>query len=179
MIHFTNTLTGKKEQLVVSNKLLMYVCGVTPYDHAHVGHGRCYVAFDIVNRLLSFLGEPPLYCRNFTDIDDKLLRRADKELGDRLRFKEIADKYIASFRKDMASLNCLSPQIEPRVTDNIPHIIAFIEKLVASGHAYVAGEDVYFDIEKLKFSNWYKNVINFIKNSIILYIIMISGFNYF
>lgn len=148
MIYFTNTLTGKKEQLVVSDKLLMYVCGVTPYDHAHVGHGRCYVAFDIVNRLLSFLGEPPLYCRNFTDIDDKLLRRADKEFGDRLRFKEIAEKYIASFRKDMAALNCLSPQIEPRVTDNIPHIVTFIEKLIASGHAYVSEGDVYFDIEK-------------------------------
>ncbi len=150
MIQFTNTLTGKKEELVVSKQLLMYVCGVTPYDHAHIGHGRCYVAFDIINRLLSFLGEPPLYCRNFTDIDDKLLRRAEKEFDDRLRFKEIADRYIASFHKDMLALNCLSPQIEPRVTDNIPQIITFIEQLIASGHAYVADKDVYFDIETFK-----------------------------
>src|SRR5205814_3085407 len=132
MIYFTDTLSGKKEELVVSKQLLMYVCGVTPYDHAHVGHGRCYVAFDIINRLLSFLGEPPLYCRNFTDIDDKLLRRAETEFGDKLRFREIADRYIASFHKDMIALNCLSPQIEPRVTDNIPQIIAFIEKLISS-----------------------------------------------
>jgi cysteinyl-tRNA synthetase len=148
MLKFTNTLTGKKEEFVVSDKLLMYVCGVTPYDHAHVGHGRCYVAFDVLYRLLSFLGVAPVYCRNFTDIDDKLLNRAAKEFGDRLRYREIADRYIASFHKDMAALNCLSPAIEPRVTHNIQPIIEFIEQLIASGHAYQAGNDVYFDIER-------------------------------
>lgn len=147
MIHFTNTLSGKKEEFKLSSKLSLYVCGITPYDHAHVGHGRCYVSFDIINRLLSFIGEPPIYCRNFTDVDDKLLRKAEQEYGDRLRFREVADRYIASFGKDMAALNCLSPQIEPRVTDNIPPIISFIEKLIASGHAYQSGGDVYFAID--------------------------------
>lgn len=147
MIQFTNTLTKKKEPFTVSDSVKMYVCGVTPYDHAHVGHGRCYVSFDIINRLLSFLGEPPLYCRNFTDIDDKLLNKAEREFGDRLRFREIADRYIASFKKDMSLLNCLSPQVEPRVTDHIPQIIDFIQLLIDKGHAYNVGGDVYFAVD--------------------------------
>jgi cysteinyl-tRNA synthetase len=147
MIQLTNTLSGKKEIISISHNLLMYVCGVTPYDHAHIGHGRCYVAFDVVYRLLTFFGAKVMYCRNFTDIDDKLLYRAEKELGDRLRYREIADCYIKSFKKDMQALRCISPQHEPRVTDNISHIIAFIEQLIIAGHAYQSGGDVYFDIE--------------------------------
>lgn len=147
MIQVTNTLSGKKEQIVPIDQFKLYVCGVTPYDHAHVGHGRCYVSFDIINRLSSFLGMPPLYCRNFTDIDDKLLNKAEQEFGDRLRFREIADRYIASFHNDMAALNCLSPQIEPRVTDVIPQIVTFIQGLIDAGAAYQSGSDIYFDIE--------------------------------
>lgn len=146
-MHFMNTLTGKKEELTHKSPVKMYVCGVTPYDDTHVGHGRCYVSFDLVKRFLSFSGREVVYCRNFTDIDDKTMNRAEKELGDRLRFKEIADRYINHFQNDIGKLNCLAPDYEPRVTDNIPAIITFIEELIEKGSAYQAGNDVYFRIE--------------------------------
>lgn len=145
MIKLTNTITGKKEELQSKN-ITMYVCGVTPYDHAHVGHGRCYVSFDVLYRLLKFLGNDVTYCRNFTDIDDKLLHRAQKEFNDRMRYQEIANRYIESFNRDMTKLNCIKPDIEPRVTENIDTIISFIEQLIAKGHAYESNGDVYFSI---------------------------------
>jgi len=147
-MQFTNTLSGKKEEFVAGKQLKMYVCGVTPYDDAHIGHGRCYVAFDLLLRTLHFFGIDVNYCRNFTDIDDKTMHRAEKEFGDRLRFHEIADRYIKNFHQDIGKLNCLSPNHEPRVTDNIPQIIEFIQKLIDKGDAYQAGHDVYFSIEK-------------------------------
>jgi cysteinyl-tRNA synthetase len=146
-MQFMNTLTGKKEELRRVKPVKMYVCGVTPYDDTHVGHGRCYVSFDLFKRFLSFSGLEVVYCRNFTDIDDKTMNRAEKELGDRLRFKEIADRYINHFHEDIAQLNCLIPDYEPRVTDNIPAIIIFIQELIDKGCAYQAGNDVYFRIE--------------------------------
>lgn len=146
-MQFFNTLTGKKEELV-NKQVKMYVCGVTPYDDAHIGHGRCYVAFDLLYRMLKFFGNEVTYCRNFTDIDDKTMRRAEKELGSRLKFNEIADRYINNFHHDIAQLNCLSPDKEPRVTENIPQIIEFIQELIDKGDAYQAGNDVYFSIEK-------------------------------
>ncbi len=146
-MHFMNTLTGKKEELHKVVPIKMYVCGITPYDDTHVGHGRCYVSFDLLKRFLSFSGLQVVYCRNFTDIDDKTMNRAEKELGDRLRFKEIADRYINHFHHDIAQLNCLLPDYEPRVTDNIPAIIVFIQELIDKGCAYQSGNDVYFRIE--------------------------------
>lgn len=146
MMLCTNTLTGKKEELRVDKQIKMYVCGVTPYDDAHVGHGRCYVSFDVLQRTLRFFGADVLYCRNYTDIDDKIMNRAHKELGDRLRYKEIADRYIKSFQKSVARLNCMVPSVEPRVTENIQPIIQFIEELIQAGHAYQSGSDVYFNI---------------------------------
>ena len=120
----------------------MYVCGVTPYAPSHIGHGRCYVSFDIVYRFLKFLGYEVLYCRNYTDIDDKLLNKAQ----DKLRYQEIAHKYITSFQDDMRALDCATPDFEPRVTENISAIIEFIEGLIAKGHAYEARGDVYFSV---------------------------------
>ncbi len=145
-----NTLSGKKEPFIPQHEktVTMYVCGVTPYDHAHIGHGRCYVTFDLLYRMLEFLGYDVVYCRNFTDIDDKLLNKAQAEFGDRMRYHELASKYIASYNQDMARLNTVVPAFEPRVTENIPQIIRFIEELVASGKAYaVEGGDVYFNIQ--------------------------------
>ncbi len=145
-MQFHNNLTGKKEEFIVNAPIKMYVCGITPYDDAHVGHGRCYVSFDLLRRFFLFSGHEVIYCRNFTDIDDKTMNRAEKELGDRLRFKEIADRYINNFHADIARLNCASPTYEPRVTDHIPEIIQFIEELIAKGSAYQSGNDVYFRI---------------------------------
>ncbi|HEX4069322.1 MAG TPA: cysteine--tRNA ligase [Candidatus Babeliales bacterium] len=147
-MQFTNTLSGKKEKFATSKPVKMYVCGVTPYDDAHIGHGRCYVAFDLLLRMLRFFGHEVNYCRNFTDIDDKTMHRAEKEFGDRLRFHEIADRYIANFHQDIAKLNCVPPNHEPRVTENIPQIIEFIQNLITQGYAYQSDSDVYFLIEK-------------------------------
>ncbi len=125
----------------------MYVCGITPYDYAHLGHGRCYVTFDLLYRLLIFLGYRVTYCRNFTDIDDKLLNRADKELNDPSAYLILANKYIASFHEDMEKLACKAPDFEPRVTTHIVPIISFIEGLIAKEKAYATEVgDVYFRI---------------------------------
>ena len=148
MLYLTNSLTGKKEEFkpLTSGRVLLYVCGVTPYDNAHVGHGRCYITFDVLYRLLKFVGYDVAYCRNFTDIDDKILNKAEKELGDRQRYDEITARYIASYHADMEKLNCLPPTYEPRVTGTIPEIIDFIAGLIEKGKAYAVDGDVYFRI---------------------------------
>jgi cysteinyl-tRNA synthetase len=149
MLQLTNSLTGKKEVFKPLNKdeINIYVCGITPYDYAHLGHGRCYVSFDLLVRLLRFIGYNVIYGRNFTDIDDKILRRAQEELGDMHRYPEITNKYINAFNADVHALNCLHPTFEPRVTLMIPQIITFIGKLIDAGHAYVSKSDVYFSVE--------------------------------
>src|SRR5579872_5770169 len=150
MFTISNTLTGKKElfKSITPGKVLLYACGITPYDQAHMGHGRSYISFDVLTRWLKLLGYEVTYCRNFTDIDDKLLKKAQDQLGDIHRYKEIATKYINQYHDEMEALNCASPTVEPRVTDNIPLIIDFISDLIAKGYAYSVGGDVYFSIEK-------------------------------
>lgn len=145
----TNTKTSQKEQIVSTqdSKLTMYVCGITPYDYAHIGHGRCYIVFDVLYRLLTFSGRSVIYCRNFTDIDDKLLKKAQDEFADKSRFIEIAERYSNAFSQDMQALNCKRPQFEPKVTEHIPQIIVFIEELIKKQHAYVVDNDVYFSID--------------------------------
>ncbi len=149
-LSLTNTLFGKKEIFTPlhDNAANMYVCGITPYDHAHIGHGRCYVAFDVLYRLLKFLGYDVTYVRNFTDIDDKLLNRAQQELGDRMRYPEIAQRYIQSFEQNMHALNCLTPTVQPRATQVIDDIIALVQKLIDKKYAYVVDGDVYYDVQK-------------------------------
>ena len=152
MIQITNTQSGKKEQIkpIEPHTIKMYVCGITPYDFSHVGHGRVAVVFDLLYRYLKFLDFNVTYCRNFTDIDDKLLKRAQEELGDQMLYAQVASKYITSYTKDVRALNCLDPDIEPRVTEVIPEIIQFIKDLVDSGHAYQANGDV---LGELTFNN--------------------------
>ncbi len=147
-LEITNTLSGKKELIIPhkAKEILLYVCGITPYDFAHVGHGRCNVTFDLLVRLLTELGFDVKYCRNFTDIDDKLLVRAERELGDRMRYKEIADKYIQAFREDVDALGCVRPSCEPRVTETIDDIIDFIKVLVEKGYAYESAGSIYFSV---------------------------------
>lgn len=149
-LSLTTTQTGKKKTFVPLHdyKVLMYVCGITPYDFAHVGHGRCYTTFDLLYRLLQAVGYRVHYCRNFTDIDDKLLSRARTELGDEQRYTEIAQKYITAYHEDMQRLHCLPPTYEPLVTQNIPQIIAMVEALIVKGYAYVVGGDVYYRVKK-------------------------------
>ena len=150
MLTFINSFTKKKELFSPSNppKVRMYVCGITPYAPAHIGHGRCYVTFDLVFRLLTFLGYHVDYCRNITDIDDKLLKKAVDEFGDAKQFTVIADRYITEYRTDMKLLNCLTPTYEPRVTAHIPEIISFIQNLIQKGIAYQSNGDVYFAVRE-------------------------------
>ena len=148
MLHFTNTFTQKKEDFAIQDnkKVAMYVCGITPYDYAHIGHGRCYVTFDLVYRLLTFLEYEVVYARNFTDIDDKIIKRAELELHDPTRYLEITNRFIKSFGRDMKSLNCLPATYEPRVTETIPQIIAFVQGLIKNGTAYEIDGSVYFRV---------------------------------
>ena len=148
MITISNTLSGKKELFKPINegKISLYVCGITPYDYAHLGHGRVYVSFDVLYRLLQFLGYEVTYCRNFTDIDDKIIARAQKELGDPNKFEQISQKYIGTFNEDIKLLNCLPPKFQPLVTQTMPEIIAFVQGLIKQGKAYESNGDVYFDI---------------------------------
>jgi cysteinyl-tRNA synthetase len=125
----------------------IYVCGPTVYDHAHIGHARAAVAFDILVRHLGAEGYKVNYVRNFTDIDDKIIARA-KEKG--VPWKELADFFIQSFSEDMDALGCLTPTHTPRATEYITQMQEDIQGILDSGHAYPLDGDIYFDVESLK-----------------------------
>ncbi|GAA0840655.1 cysteine--tRNA ligase [Marinobacter szutsaonensis] len=147
MIRIYNTLTQKKEEFrpIEPGKVRMYVCGMTVYDYCHLGHARVLVAFDVITRYLRHRGYDVHYVRNITDIDDKILRRAD-ENGE--VYSDLTGRMIRAMHEDEAKLGVLSPDEEPRATAYIDEIIAMIHKLVSSGHAYAADNgDVYFAVE--------------------------------
>jgi cysteinyl-tRNA synthetase len=141
-----NTLTGEKEIFVplIPGKVGMYVCGVTVYDYCHIGHARAGVVFDIIFRYLKYAGYDVTYVRNYTDIDDKIINRANQEGTD---YRTIADRYIQSFDEDMALLGLAKPSVEPKATDHIDGIISIIEALIANKHAYLSAGDVYYAVE--------------------------------
>ncbi len=141
-----NTMTRKKEEFVPRepNKVYMYVCGITAYDLCHIGHARCAVVFDVLVRFLRFKGYDVLYVRNFTDIDDKIINKANQE---GLSCKEVAEKYIAHFYEDMDKLGVLRADIEPKATDHIEEMQKLIQVLIDKGYAYVTKSgDVYFRV---------------------------------
>lgn len=144
-IKIYNTLTGKKEEFkpLLPPKVGIYVCGPTVYDSCHIGHARAAVVFDVIVRYLRKRGYNVIYVRNYTDVDDKVINRANEEKVD---FLEIADRYIKEYERDMTSLGVLPPDIAPRVSDHIPDIIKAVEKLIANGNAYVSDGDVFFDV---------------------------------
>ena len=111
----------------------MYVCGVTSYDYSHVGHARVYVAFDVLVRVLQHLGREVQYVRNFTDIDDKIIARAQEKGEDPLA---LSSRFINEFHHDMDVLGCLRPHHEPKATEYIASMISSIESIVENGHAY-------------------------------------------
>lgn len=141
-----NTLTGEKELFVplIPGKAGMYVCGVTVYDYCHIGHARAGVVFDIIFRYLKYAGYDVTYVRNYTDIDDKIINRANQEGTD---YRTIADRYIQAFDEDMGRLGLAKPTVEPKATDHIDGIVGIIEELIAKGHAYVSEGDVYYAVE--------------------------------
>jgi cysteinyl-tRNA synthetase len=141
-----NTLTGEKEIFVplVPGKAGMYVCGVTVYDYCHIGHARANVVFDVIFRYLKYAGYDVTYVRNYTDIDDKIINRANQEGVD---YRTIADRYIQAFDEDMDRLGLAKPTVEPKATDHINGIINIIETLIDKGHAYESEGDVYYAVE--------------------------------
>jgi cysteinyl-tRNA synthetase len=146
MIRIYNTLTHEKEVLqpIEPGKVRMYVCGMTVYDYCHLGHGRVLVAFDVITRYLRHRGYDVHYVRNITDIDDKILRRAD-ERGE--VYTELTGRMIQAMHEDEARLGVLPPTEEPRATGHITEMLAMIEKLIAGGYAYAADNgDVYFAV---------------------------------
>ena len=146
-IRIYNTL-GKKKQVfetIEPGKVRMYVCGPTVYDSCHIGHARSVVVFDVIVRYLEASGYSVKYVRNFTDVDDKIINRAN-ETG--LECSEIAEKYIAEFYTDMDALNVRRATIEPKATEHITDIIRIIEILMDRKVAYRIENDVYFAVEK-------------------------------
>lgn len=140
----TNTLTGQKEEFVpAGDPVRMYVCGVTPYDSAHVGHAMSYIVFDVIRRYLEFRGYRVRHVQNFTDIDDKIIARAQRLGLDPLA---LAERYIAEYFADMDALNIKRAHVYPRATQEIPMIITIIQGLLRSGCAYVVDGDVYFRV---------------------------------
>lgn len=148
MLQIFNTLSRKKEEFspIVPGKVGLYVCGITIYDYCHIGHARTYVAFDVINRYLSFSGYDVTYVRNITDVDDKIIKRAAEN-------NESCDALTARFTKamhaDFAALKLLPADIEPTVTTHINDIIELIQKLMDKEYAYQATDgDVLFDVSK-------------------------------
>lgn len=132
------------------NPLRIYVCGITPYDYSHIGHARCYLVYDILIRSLRYFKFNYLYCRNITDIDDKIINKAKLEFDDPRKFNEISERYYKSFKDDLAKLNCIEPNFEPKVSETIEEIINFIEKLIKKGFAYELDGSVYFSVDEYK-----------------------------
>ncbi|MFH1578459.1 MAG: cysteine--tRNA ligase, partial [Candidatus Omnitrophota bacterium] len=146
-----NTLTHKKEEFQASNppEVKMYTCGVTVYDHSHIGHARSLYVFDVIRRYLKHRGYKVKFVRNITDIDDKIINKAG-ELG--ISSQEVANKFIESYHKDLGLLEIDTADFEPKATENIDHMIKHISGLIDKGYAYQSGGDVYFRVRK--FSNY-------------------------
>ena len=150
MIQFTNTQTRKKEKFVPLNApdVLIYTCGPTVYNFAHIGNFRANVTYDIVKRWLKSRGFNVKHVMNITDVDDKTIRDS---ISAGVSLKEFTDKYTAAFFEDCKTLRIIPPDVHPRATENIPQMIKLIEELIEKGFAYKAADNcVYFSIEKFK-----------------------------
>jgi cysteinyl-tRNA synthetase len=142
-----NTMTGKKEAFspLQPGKVGMYVCGVTVYDYCHIGHARANIVFDIVYRYLQHLGFEVNYVRNYTDVDDKIINRANERgIDSRL----LSEEFIRAFDEDMARLGLQVPTHQPKATEHIEQIVAVIQRLVERDLAYASAGDVYFAVEQ-------------------------------
>lgn len=160
MLKVFNSYSGALEEFkpISDNQVLMYVCGPTVYDYPHLGHARCYITWDVVYRYLKFLGYNVKYCRNVTDVDDKILAKAKFENTTQ---EEIAKKYYDIFSESMKDLNVLKPDIEPLATKNIGEMIAIVKSLIDKGFAYESDGDVYFRVKKFeKYGNLSKQPID-------------------
>ena len=144
-----NTFSNKLEEFIPinENKVTMYVCGPTVYDYPHLGHARCYITWDMVYRYLKFLGYDVKYCRNVTDVDDKILKKAKEE---NTTAEVISKRYYEIFADSMKKLNVLKPDIEPFATKTLGEMISIVKDLIKNDYAYVIDGDVYFRVKKFK-----------------------------
>jgi cysteinyl-tRNA synthetase len=149
VLKLNNTLSGRKEEFVPLKEghVGMYVCGPTVYDYFHIGNARPFLMFEVLRRYLKFKGYKVKYVTNFTDIDDKVIKKAN-ELG--MEFSEVADRFIKEYFKDADCLNIGRADVYPRATHHIADIIDFIVKLEDKGYAYSADGDVFFDVSRFK-----------------------------
>lgn len=148
-LKFYNTLTSNVEEFkpLHGNTVKMYVCGPTVYDYCHMGHARSYIVFDVIRRYLKYRGYNVIYVQNFTDVDDKIIKRA-KELG--MSPLEVSGKFIKAYFEDMDKLNIARADYYPRVSENISEIITMIQKLIEQGYAYESEGSVYFSIDSMR-----------------------------
>ena len=144
-----NTLTGKKDEFhpLKEGKVGMYVCGVTAYDFSHIGHARAAVVFDVIFRYLKYRGYEVTYVRNYTDVDDKIINKANDEGVDT---KTIAERYILEYDRDMGTLKVEMPTFIPRATEHIPEMLRLIERLIENGYGYEVQGDVFYEVSKFK-----------------------------
>ena len=142
-----NSYTNQIEQFetIEPNKVKMYVCGPTVYDNAHLGHARCYITWDVLYRYLKFKGYDVTYCRNVTDVDDKILKKAESE---NKTPEEVSKYWYERFSESMKALNNLKPDVEPFATKTLGEMISIIKDLINKGYAYEANGDVYFRVKK-------------------------------
>ena len=142
-----NTLSRKKEPLhpIEEGHVKLYVCGITSYDYCHIGHARSALVFDMVVRYLRHCDFKVTFVRNFTDIDDKIINRANEQGVDAAT---LAQRFINEFYTDMDALGTLRPDLEPKATEHVGEMIVLIEELIAKGMAYPSGSDVYFRVER-------------------------------
>ncbi|MGF1493980.1 MAG: cysteine--tRNA ligase [Microcoleaceae cyanobacterium] len=142
-----NTQTRQKEDFtsITPQQVSMYCCGVTVYDYCHLGHARSYIAWDVVRRYLEWSGYQVTFVQNFTDIDDKILKRAKAE---GTSMQAVSERYIEAYKEDMAQLNIREADAYPQATQAIPEIVALIQSLINQGYAYAVGGDVYYAVER-------------------------------
>ena len=142
-----NTLTRQKEEFVPiePGKASIYVCGVTPYNHPHIGNARPFVTWDVIHRFLEHEGYEVTHVQNFTDVDDKIINAANKE---GVAWSDICGRYIDAYFEAIDKLNVRRADIYPRVSDHMAEIIAMVEKLIENGFAYEVEGDVYYRVEK-------------------------------
>jgi len=144
-----NTLTKQKEDFIPINKgkIGMYVCGVTVYDYIHLGHARAYIAFDIIRRYFEYLGYKVTYIQNFTDIDDKIIKRSAEK---NIEPKELTEKFINAYFEDIKQINVLPASVYPKATESMKEIITMIENIIANGYGYEVDGEVFYAIRKFQ-----------------------------
>ena len=147
MLKIYNTLTGKKElfEPIEPETVKMYVCGVTVYDYCHIGHARSALVFDVLRRYLEYSGYAVTFVKNFTDVDDKIIKRANEQ---GVSYGALATKYIQAYQEDMGKVGIRGATEEPRATEHMSAIVQLTEQLVNKGLAYVVDGDVYFEVSK-------------------------------